>query len=357
MVNMALKTEQNQFMRSASWDLDPIELTYRSGELYSSQQGRYIEINQDFGSLLKHISNYKLASKQVKVSLSEQEIQLRNISAEVKSAYFFWVYTYHRLAVLEQQQQIISGIERIAELKYDKGEIDLLEKTTLITEAAYAETQLNMLYDELEISRNKLKQLIVSDREFVPSHHELTMYKITKSSDTSQYSNSIIATYYKNLVELDNLAIKSKSAAFFPEISFGIINQYITPYSGLWAWQVGFSFPVWFFAKNAGIKQTRIEAKMAKNQYEYQLFAVSTTIENLVLELDKTFKELVYYDQHALLQARRLSETAALQLQNEEIEFTEYAKLMAQSSSIMLQYLKVLNRYNQTAIQLEFYAN
>ncbi|MBN2523648.1 MAG: TolC family protein, partial [Bacteroidales bacterium] len=208
-----------------------------------------------------------------------------------------------------------------------------------------------------EMARNKVKQLIVTDAEIVPLIGELPMYKINKTTDTSQYRNNILSDYYRGLFEIDSLALKSKTAVFFPEISFGIINQHIAPYSGLWAWQLKLSFPVLFFHKKSEVQKAKLEAQVSENEYDYQSFAINKTIENLILDLDMSFKKLMYFDKYALLQAEQIMQTATLQLEKEEIEYVEYIRQIAESISIKLEYLEILNQYNQTAIQLEFYAN
>ncbi len=355
--NHSLKIEQNRVMKSALLNIQPTELKYKSGQIYTPEHDRYIELNQSFGSLLEHISNYRLANEYLQISRTESDLAKKNITAEVKSAYYFWVYTYNKLLLLEQKENVFSDIERIAELQYKNGDIDQLEKTSLCAEAAGVRTTLNMLYDEIEIARNKLKQLIVTEAEIIPSIRELPIYKIDKAADTSWYSNNLLASYYKGLSEINNLKVKSKRASFFPEISLGIINQHITPYSGLWAWQFGLSFPVLFFVNKAEVQQAKIQAQMSANEYKYQLFVINKTIENLILELNKTFKNLMHYDQFALAQAEQIVLTATLQLEKEEIEYIEYARRIAESISIKLKYLEILNQYNQTAIQLEFYAD
>ncbi|MBN2482191.1 MAG: TolC family protein [Bacteroidales bacterium] len=356
-VNQSLRIEQSQLMRKVSWDFESTGMKYRSGQLYGPERDRYLEINQGFGSLLEHIHNYRLADKQLQLSKTEYNLARKNLIAEVNSTYYYWVYTYNRLIIQEQQSKVFSDIERIADLQYKNGDIDLLERTALVTEAASVETGLNILYDELEMARNKVKQLIVTDAEILPSMTELSMYKINRASDTRMYQNHILASYYKSLTELNDCTVASKSAAFFPELSFGIINQHIAPYSGLWAWQLELSIPVLFFTKKAEVQRARLETQISENEYEYQLFAINKTIENLVLELEMIFKKLIYFDQYALLEAEQIVQTATRQLEKEEIGYIEYARRIAESLSTKLEYLEILNHYNQTAIQLEFYAN
>jgi cobalt-zinc-cadmium resistance protein CzcA len=357
LMNQFMKDAHERYALRSSWDLDPVEITYRSGELYGPENDRYLEINQEFGSLLQHISDYRLASQQVKLEHTEQEIRRKHISAEIRSAYYFWVYQQSRLNVLEQQQDLYSDFARIADLKYQKGEIDLTEKATLIAEAAYKATKLNMAYDELQMASNKIRQMTATEGVIVPSLPELTLYETEMSSDTLRYSDQLMAGYYRERSKLDALSAKSSSAAFFPKVSLGFIRQDIGSKPGLWAWQVGLAFPIWLPSKVAEVKQAGFKAEITENEYAYELEQINTTIDNLVLELNRTFKEILYYDRYGLLQANQLYESTRKQFENEEIEYVEYVRQLDIASSVMLEYLEVMNRYNQNAIQLEFYAH
>lgn len=356
MLNQSLQSAYDRYALQSSWDLEPAGIKYRSGELYGPERDQYLEVNQDFGSLLQHISDYRIANQQVVIKRTEQEIQRKKIIAEAKSAYYFWLYQQSSLKILEEQYEIFSDISRIADLKYDKGEIDLTERSSLITEAAHKATKRNMAYDALKIALNKVRQLTASVQEIVPAIPELILYETAMSSDTSRYSDQIMADYYNDLSALKSISVKSRSAAFFPQVSLGLIRQNIDANPGLWAWQVGLAFPVWLPSKIAGTKQARIEAQMAENNYVYQLKQINMAIENLVLELNRTFKEILFYDHYALVQANQLSQRARLQFENEEIEYIEFVRQLEAAASVRLEYLDAMNRYNQTAIQLEFYA-
>ncbi len=55
-------------------------------------------------------------------------------------------------------------------------------------------------------------------------------------------------------------------------------------------------------------------------------------------------------------QADQLLEINRAKFENEDIDYTEYTQKADEAFQIQLDYLETLNNYNQTAIQLEFYA-
>jgi heavy metal efflux system protein len=78
--------------------------------------------------------------------------------------------------------------------------------------------------------------------------------------------------------------------------------------------------------------------------------------ENLEYELNSYFKKLQYFNRVGLSKADQLLEINRAKFDNEDIDYTEYIQKADEAFRIRLDYLETLNQYNQTAIQLEFYA-
>ena len=92
------------------------------------------------------------------------------------------------------------------------------------------------------------------------------------------------------------------------------------------------------------------------NQLTYEAFLTDMTIENLVAELTMHFRQLQYYNEYGLNQADEIIRNARLRFEKENMDYMEYVQSLSMALSIKTQYLETLNNYDQTAIQLEFYA-
>jgi cobalt-zinc-cadmium resistance protein CzcA len=90
---------------------------------------------------------------------------------------------------------------------------------------------------------------------------------------------------------------------------------------------------------------------------EQQKFIIDKEIENLLFDLNKYFKQIEYFKKHALVQAYELIKTAGTQFEKEEIDYFEYIQGISTGLNLKKDYLETINQYNQTAIQLEIYAN
>jgi cobalt-zinc-cadmium resistance protein CzcA len=354
--NAELQVKKSELSRIAAWEIQPTEFTYTYGQINSPLNDRYLDVHQHFGSLLTPIQKSIMAKKQVSLNLADMEIQKRSLTAQVKSAYYFWWFQNEKLNLAKEEAGYLSDIQRIAELRYSLGETGELEKLNATAKAAEILNQINIFSDELLIAENKLKLLMVSDINFIPPPEPLSMYKIDKQSDTSFYSPSIITDYYKKYHEVCKAAIKTERSQLFPGFFIGYFYQDIYPEKGLSGWQAGISIPLLAFDQSAKIRQAKLDAEMALNQLEYMEFSTNKTIENLIIELTKYFRQIEYYNQFGLQQADEILRNAELHFKKENIEYFEYIQHIASAFEIKQKYLETINNYNQTAIQLELYA-
>jgi len=336
-------------------DISPLEVTYRSGQLYSDENSVYLRINQNFGSLPEHINNYRLAESELNKDLAGHELRKKETAASVKSAYYYWVYQNNRLKLLSAKQRVFSGLPRFAEMKYDSGRLSPDSLFELQSMAADAETRLAMCLADVEISANKIRMFLMSNEELVPSMASLPLYQVDRPSDTAMYTANTLINYYRKLLEVSSASVRLKKAAFFPGVSLGVINQRIKPYEGLWAWQLGITFPLFFMEQKAGIRQAGNMETIAYLELENRIFRTEKEIENLLMELEKIFRKIMYFNRYLLVQAENSEENAKVQLENEEISYLDYIKIFDASTGVKMQYLEAVDQYNQIAIQLEFY--
>jgi outer membrane protein TolC len=140
--------------------------------------------------------------------LLQQDVQNKLLVQRVKSAYYNWIYVFARQQLYKQHLEVAADLNRVAELRYEAGDIDMLEKASAITMLAEINTRISMLDDELEITANNLKSLINTSVEIQPSIRELQMYQINKES--LAIADSIMSTesYEISKNDLQNLILE-----------------------------------------------------------------------------------------------------------------------------------------------------
>lgn len=355
--NASLRLSQQTVSDLASINLSPTEVNYKFGQLYSEENDKYLEINQHFGSILTHIRKMKQADAQQNFTSDEYELLKAELTARVKSAYFFWVFSYAASRILDEEQNMYSKLAQIADLRYHSGDISLLDKTIYLTKASEAESRFLNSLDDISIAENRLRQLLQENRNFVPESFSLDLYTIEKESDTSSYAGNRFLSYYNNqyvLARIDQAVVRSR---YFPEINAGIFTQDIIGLNQLYGGQIGLAIPLWIPGNRADTKEARIETEIALNELEYQKTKIAFEIDNLLLELNKYFRQIRHFEANALPQAEILLSTAIIQLDTEEIDYPQFLESISVATDIKMEYIKTILDYNQTAIQLELYAD
>jgi outer membrane protein TolC len=196
----------------------------------------------------------------------------------VEKTYFQLVYEINKTRIIRQEAGLMQNMAHVADMRYEAGDIDLLEKNNMISRFADVNTSLSRMEDDLSISRNNLKILLLVQDELMPLDSALVMYALKKNEWSASGLDST--------------------------------GQFIH------------------------------ERKR----------------ENLEYELNNYFKKLQYFNQVGLDQADQLLKINRAKFENEDLDYTEYTQKADEAFQIQLDYLKTLNNYNQTAIQLELYA-
>jgi len=337
-------------------NIRPTEFSYQKGQLNSELIDYSFDIQQNFGSLLTHFQSGKLVKGNINLSEKELQIAEKNITAEIRIAWYRWILLINRQKIKQQQADLYREFVRIARLKYELGESNLLEQTMAETEYASTKNELLKITEQLIIAENKVKQIMHTDGNLLPENDSLQIYALPPAGNPGQrFSSSVLLEYYESLYRIENARYNIERSRYFPEITAGYFNQQIDGVEGFSGWSIGLRMPLWFMPQNAQVQQAKIEAQKAQNTLEYQQFNLEKEIENLILQLDQLQNDLLYYHESALKKAEILRHTARTKFEKEEIDYMEFIQSIKTAQEINLAYLNTLYQYNETAIKLEFY--
>ncbi len=353
--NAQLDVQLAKAIKSGAFELPATAATYTRGQINSALVDQHLEITQEFGSLPQFFLNRKSMGYGVQMAENVRSQVKKEVSAEVKKSWYHWIFFANRLQLAQEQDSLYTEFLRISRLRHKLGATSLLELTLAETKAATSKNKLVQLKNDLDVAENKLKTLLLYDGELVIPEQETALYAIAASQGEDRFPGGLQKNYYALKAEKLEVAVKAERAGFFPSLSAGYFNQEIDQVPGFEGWMVGISIPVWFFPQKAKVQQAKIEKSKALNEYTYYNNAIENNIQNLVLQLDNRYSQILHYQQNMLRQADVLLHTAGTQLANESIDYITYMESISSAIEIQMAYLEVLNGYNQIAIQLEQY--
>jgi cobalt-zinc-cadmium resistance protein CzcA len=350
--NAELELERARAGKQSVVDLDPTEFRYTYGQINTGLDDRFIELEQNFGSILTHVQRSGYVKQQIEAMQSNLLLTRAELDRRVKALYQYWLFHYSLMNLTKKEYNFYSKLVTIAGAQYENGETSLLEKSLVETRFAGVKNELmesERMYHETGIL---LQQVLQVPFPLVPGDSVLT--RLPVGIELGMKENYLINQYYDKLYQLELANVKLEKSRFFPGLSAQYFNQTIDQVTGFSGFQVGMSFPLWFVPQGGRIKQARLQSEIARNEMQVQFQNRDRSVENLKGKLRSYGEQLDYYEGTALESSGTLIRTATLQLEKQGIEYFEFIGSISVALDIQREYLNQLNQYNQSAIELEY---
>lgn len=343
--------ERSRAMRGESWELAPTTVDYSFGQLNGTERNdREISITQSVGSLLTPFYQNALIRRQTETGTHYRELVRREIVAEVKRAWSYYLYTQDLCRLYADQNALAAELSRTSQLRYEQGDITRLELSMTATMASEMRNKLFQAEEEHKVAAARLQWACYSDLPLAPADSTLMQFALTP-----EISAELQRSYYESQVREAEACVKVEKSRFFPELSLGYQRQNILPDKGLNAYVVGASFPIFFNTRRSRIRQAQADARIARNDAEMNLRTVTNRITELEATLRRYDQSLRYYVESALPEAETLIRAAKLQFANSETGIAEYIMSLNTALEIRRGYIETLNEYNIAALEYELY--
>jgi heavy metal efflux system protein len=354
--NTELKIRAARINPLANVGIGNTELNFAHGQMYSAVNDEFLEIKQYLGSPVTHIRNIQYQEQQVKLTEAEQKLVVRQLTAEVKSAYSDFLCQIEKVKVIHRIASIYDQLLNLTGVPYQLNDTDLLKRITAETLFASFQDKQFQAEQEYRVAHNQLQQWLNCTEELVPADTVLELYAIQIfNSGPDKFSPEPYLAFYNESLLLHKKEIGLEQSKLFPEFTAGYFNHEIAGTKGFQGFMLGFSMPLWYFPQKAKIAAARINKEIVQNEADYQKFYLSKKIDNLRIQLDQSFVHISFFRENALKRADLLTELAVGQIRKKDIDYIECIGILQSALEIQLEYLEKLRLYNKTAIELEHY--
>jgi len=365
-----LRLEQQRALKGASWNMGKTAVDMEYGQTNSSftNDSRF-SVSQSFEFPTTYSKRNSLAQSKVESGELALEMSKNELIREVKSTWYSLWTAMEKGNLLARQDSIYSRFASAASLRFDAGETNLLEKAT--AEAQVADIQVMMVQNEadVKINYNRLKMLLNSDAEIEAEMRELEQKTSLHSINSSSVDDNPSLAWVQQQIAVAEKEKAVEKSRLMPDIKVGYFNQsfngpggnvsgdpkFFTSKDRFDGVQVGLAIPIFSLkSQSATIKSKTIRIAEA----EQQEVAFTNELENrfsaLLLEYEKFQTSLAFYETSALLQAELILKQSQRGFQSGEIGYVEYTQGLNRSLSVSFNYLDLVDKSNQTLIQIEF---
>jgi cobalt-zinc-cadmium resistance protein CzcA len=298
-----------------------------------------------------------LLDEQTRSAEYARQSQLAEIKRDIAGTYYNLWYYQSKQRLWQRLDSIYSTLAKAAVLRVKTGENAGLDSIAAQAKAKETKVQLRLVQRDISNQQQALKRLLNTKLNLLPDSASLQKVQLDGNKpDTAahpllklQQQNIIIAGAEAKVAGQGQMP--SFEGRFFSQRLYGV-NP---PYSGF---SVTVGIPL--FGRNQykhSVKAAQLEQNYQRTVLTDQQLAFSTSYNQEQETLQKNNDMLEYYTSGGLMQADAIIKAANLSYRSGEIGFAELCQFLTQAIDIQRNYLEVLNEYNQSAIQLNYYTN
>lgn len=297
-----------------------------------------------------------LQQQSVSYEISKQ-IRSAEIQRDVQLIYYQLWYLQSKQFLWQRLDSIYKSLAKAAVLRVRTGESAGLDSISATARSKEISMQLGLLSRDIILQQQTLKKYLNTPLAYLPDS-SLLQKVVINQPDTMITAHPGLRLQEQNIA-ISEAEIGVQQQLKKPNFEGRVFSQRLygvnNPYSG-------FSFTVGIPLFGNRSYQSKMRAAELEKNYQvsvldYERLQLNTNYRQGLQQLEKENELLNYYETTGLAQAESIMKAANTAYRAGEISFAEVTQFLTQAIDIQKSYLDVLNQYNQSAIQLNFYLN
>jgi heavy metal efflux system protein len=308
----------------------------------------------------------QLADANINASRTQILIYQREVAYQVKYVYYQLLYLNEQRKLNEELIRVYERVLRAAEVRFQTGETNILEKYNANTQLQEAKAQLQGIGEQFQANLQQLKRFTndstitgIADTAFVEKTVTLTL-------DSSLLANNPELISLRSQIDVAAKEIRVERSRLLPDFSIGYFNQSLVgthekngteKYYGagkrFQGFEAGISIPLFAKPQRARIKAAEVNQQIREAEIQSFYFGLTQRGNLLLAELRRLKIQLDYYRNTALPQATLLINTSQRAFEAGEVDYYQLSQSLNNANNVRRQYIDILNQYNQSAIELE----
>jgi cobalt-zinc-cadmium resistance protein CzcA len=354
--NEKLKADYAKALIATYADSPKANLFGEFGQINSNENDTKFGIAQSFAFPTVYVRQKKLLTEEYNAKLLNSNLKEWEIKKTVTQLFYSYLTLKKQEKLLQKADSLYSKFYEKAALRLQKGESNILEKTTAQNQKNNISMQLRQLKTTIEQSKIEFQLLLNSTENNEPAAEK---FKVEFKIDSFKVENNPIIKIFqqqKKIISTETVLQKSK---LLPEINLGYNNN---SFKGIGlddskrfhSAQIGLGIPLFGGSQKAKIKASKIAEKIAENDYQTQVLILKAEYKKLLSQYKSNLEIVNYFEETGNKNAKIIIETANKQFGNGEINYLEFVMIVNQSIAIENAYIEAVKSLNETVISLNY---
>ncbi|MGN6298465.1 MAG: efflux RND transporter permease subunit, partial [Ginsengibacter sp.] len=301
--------------------------------------------------LLENLDGSKMAVVWKETELKKQVTDIYNTLA----------FLLEKKKVLFQTDSLYSSFLEKAALRFEKGESNILERTTAENQKGQMALQLKALEQDILIMESQFQFVLRTNTLYVPADGSFRKRMGFTLSSNETHPQIQVLAQQKQIAAANTMYEKSKLS---PDLVFGYNNssmrgtgaddKYYPSSKRFHSVQIGVGIPIFNSSQKAIIKASKVQEDIAENNYQLGLLQLNQQREAAMGEYQKYLASVNWYEQEGLKNAATTITTANQQFAGGEINYLDWVILVNQAIDIRSQYLDAVKNMNDAINQINY---
>jgi cobalt-zinc-cadmium resistance protein CzcA len=353
-----------QALVNTAYNFAPTQINAELGQFNSAYFDTGLGFSQTFS--LPKVYQRRAAAYQQQVKTAEYYLKLSEaeISQQLDQIFMEYNYLTAKENLLKNQDSLYNAFVQKSLLRWQKGETDVLEKTTAEQQKLNISNQLSMIGRMKEYVVLQLQWYLNDGRKYVPQTDGFSILKYSIFFDSLSLQKHPVLQMAAQEITTARAMTQAEKTALWPELSAGYRNVSIrgtgadnVVYQGgdrFSSFQVGVGIPILQKGIKASIHSAQMMEEVKANMYEAKKSEINVQIQEKYVLYNATMAQLEQYEKSALPNARLIRSVSEQQFSSGQINYLEYVMLTNQAINIESEYLEQKRNLNSHIINLYY---
>ncbi len=360
--NEKLNSEYLQQITKTAYDIPNTAIGTEFGQFNSNLFDVKLGISQSIKFPVVYKKQKQFLIEEAKQGQWNEAIRKRELTKQITEVFYEMIYLKEKEKLLQKTDTIYTEFLRKSTLHFNKGESNVLEKTTAENQLGQIKIQLLELQNDYKTLQIQFKYLLNSDTDYLPLADK---YKIdfTEITDTNlEYSLPTIKLIEQekniNIAKIAMEKTKKKpelvGGAYYQ--SFRTNSTIVNGYNGLYG-SLGIAIPLFNTAIKNKMKALELNNEIANNK----LIIEKQKLQSQYLQQQQEYKKfkitVAYYENEALKNVELVLGAANKKFIGGDINYLEWVMLINQNTEIQSNYIEAVKQLNNSIVQLTSLTN
>ncbi len=364
--NERLRADYQQLLIKTARTMAPTTIAADVGQINSAYVDTRLGISQTLSFPKVYSSQRQLFTAEWNSGVLTAKVREAELKKQVAKQYYQLLYLHQKRELLLENDSLFTGFLNKATLRFQKGESNILEKTTAENQKGQIAVQLAELENDIALVQLQL-QLLLNTMIPYTVITEAAKPVVASAADSSLLGSHPYLLYLKQREEVAIATTAAEKAKLLPNLNlgYGIMsikgvganNKTYNSTPQFQAVQVGLAIPLFNRAQKARISASQLNQRLVKSEYEAGVKSMENAFQAALVRYEKFRQTVSYFETTALKNADTIVATADKQFVNGQINYLEWVILVNQSVAIHSDYIEAVRSLNESAVEINSFIN